>query len=274
MRNDVCRPAGRAAACIGLGLLVALASGPAAAYEPATSKGTRIQDPAQGWDLLWTNVVVSITVIGLIFAVVMAWFLWRYRARGPGEVGSLPKLSPAAVIGWAVIPTFLFMAEDFYLAAKGWALWNQYRDVPADRMEVQLEAGMYSWDYTYTNGVRTQNELVVPAGKPVLLRMTSRDTLHSHFIPDFRVKEDSMPGRVTYLWFYPKQPGEHIVSCAEYCGVMHSYMAGKVIVKEPAEFDRWLATEHAKLQPAAPAVGQGAEPTAEPAAPGAAKSTT
>jgi cytochrome c oxidase subunit 2 len=62
---------------------------------------------------------------------------------------------------------------------------------------------MYSWDYTYPNGVRTQNELKVPAGKPVLLRMTSRDTLHSHYIPDFRVKEDSMPGRVTYLWFYP-----------------------------------------------------------------------
>ncbi|MCK6425211.1 MAG: cytochrome c oxidase subunit II [Burkholderiaceae bacterium] len=268
MRTDDCRPRGRAAAALGLGVPWVLAAAPAAAYEPPTAQGTRIPDPAQGWDVLWANVVVSITVIGLIFAVVMAWFLWRYRARGPGEVGRMPKLSPAAVIGWAVIPTFLFMAEDFYLAAKGWALWNQYRDVPADRMEVKLESGMYSWDYTYENGVRTQNELRVPAGKPVLLRMTSRDTLHSHFIPDFRVKEDSMPGRVTYLWFHPKQPGEHIVSCAEYCGVMHSYMAGKVIVMAPADFDRWLATEHAKL---APAAGQTAE---QPAAPGATKPAT
>jgi heme/copper-type cytochrome/quinol oxidase subunit 2 len=111
-------------------------------------------------------------------------------------------------------------------AANGWVLWNTFRDVPANRIEVKLEAGMYSWDYTYPNGVRTQNELVVPAGKPVVLRMTSRDTLHSHYIPDFRVKEDSMPGRVTYLWFNPTKPGEHIVTCAEYCGVMHGYMAG------------------------------------------------
>jgi cytochrome c oxidase subunit 2 len=127
-------------------------------------------------------------------------------------------------------------------------LWNNYRNVPTDRLEVKLESGMYSWDYTYPNGVRTQNELVVPAGKPILLRMTSRDTLHSHYIPDFRVKEDSMPGRVTYLWFYPKAPGEHVVSCTEFCGVMHSYMTGKVIVRTPDEFKTWYDQEAAKLK--------------------------
>jgi hypothetical protein len=106
---------------------------------------------------------------------------------------------------------------------------------------------MYSWDYTYPNGVRTQNELIVPAGKPVMLRMTSRDTLHSHYIPDFRVKEDSMPGRVTYLWFHPTKPGEHLVTCAEYCGVMHSYMAGRVIVKSADEYAAWMKQEETKL---------------------------
>jgi cytochrome c oxidase subunit 2 len=130
-------------------------------------------------------------------------------------------------------------------------LWNDYRDVPAERMEVRLESGMYSWDYTYANGVKTQNELRVPVGKPVLLRMTSRDTIHSHFIPDFRVKEDSMPGRMTYLWFVAKAPGEHVVTCTEYCGVMHSYMAGKVVALPAAEFKTWLDQEAAKLAPAA-----------------------
>ena len=56
-----------------------------------------------------------------------------------------------------------------------------------------------------------------------------------------------MPGRVTYLWFYPKKPGEHIVSCAEYCGVAHSYMAGKIIVLPEAEFKTWLDQEASKL---------------------------
>jgi cytochrome c oxidase subunit 2 len=176
-----------------------------------------------------------------------AYFIWKYRRRPGNEVGNVPKLSAAAAVAWVVIPTFVFLSDDLYVAANGWQLWNNYREVPADRLEIQLETGMYSFDYTYPNGVRTQNELKVPAGKPVLLRMTSRDTLHNHFIPDFRVKEDSMPGRVTYLWFLPKEVGkEHVVTCASYCGVMHSYMASKIVVLAPEEFRAWYDQEGSK----------------------------
>lgn len=215
----------------------------------ATAAGAAeaIRDPAAGWDRLWYEVLVDITILGVAFALITAWFMLRYRRRNPGEVGRAEKLTAAAAVGWTVVPMFVFMADDFFLAANGWQLWNTYRQVPADRLEVKLESGMYSWDYTYPNGVQTQNVLKVPAGKPVLLRMTSRDTIHSHFIPDFRVKEDSMPGRVTYLWFYPQKPGEHIVTCAEYCGIMHSYMVGKVVVVPEAEFTAWYAQEEKKL---------------------------
>jgi len=234
---------------IGLGaLLLALSWRAAAADYPAAGAAAgAVKDPAAAWDHLWHEVLVDITVIGVIFALVMAYFLIRYRRKaGDPETGSAPKLSPAAAVAWVVIPVFVFLSDDLYIAANGWSLWNTFRDVPAERMEVQLESGMYSWDYTYPNGVRVQNELRVPAGKAVMLRMTSRDTLHSHWIPDFRVKEDSMPGRITYLWFYPDKPGEHIVTCGAYCGVMHSYMAGKVIVLPEAEFKAWLDQEAAR----------------------------
>ncbi len=204
-------------------------------------------DPARGWDRLWATVIFDITILGVVFALVAAYFLWRYRRQSPDQEGSAPRLTRASAIGWALIPAFVFMADDFFLAAKGWQLWNDYRDIPADRLEVHLESGMYSWDYTYPNGVHTQNELRVPAGKPVLLRMTSRDTIHSHFIPDFRVKEDAMPGRVTYLWFHPKEPGEHIVTCAEYCGIMHSYMVGKVVGMAADKFAGWYEQEASRL---------------------------
>lgn len=214
---------------------------------PLAGAAGAIRDPAAGWDRLWFEVLVDITILGVAFALITAWFMLRYRRRNPNEVGRAEKLTAAAAVGWTVIPMFVFMADDFFLAANGWQLWNTYRQVPADRLEVKLESGMYSWDYTYPNGVQTQNVLKVPAGRPVLLRMTSRDTIHSHFIPDFRVKEDSMPGRVTYLWFYPQKPGEHIVTCAEYCGIMHSYMVGKVVVVPEAEFTAWYAQEEKKL---------------------------
>ena len=206
-----------------------------------------INDPSPGWDWVWHEVIIDISVIGIFFSLLTLYFMFKYRRRSKDEEGNPPRLSAPQALAWTLIPVFLIMADDFFLAAQGWDLWNAYRQVPTDRMEIRLESGMYSWDYTYPNGVETQNKLIVPAGKPIMLTMTSRDTLHSHFIPDFRVKEDSMPGRFTYLWFYPQKPGEHLVSCTEYCGIMHSYMVGKVIVKSEEEFNQWYNQEAAKL---------------------------
>lgn len=234
------------------GLSLALFSGLASATDYAddyikTTNSDKIASPGEGWDKLWGEVIFDITIIGVVFALFIVYLLIRYRRRDPDDVGAQPKLSAVAAVGWTVIPIFVFMADDFYLAAKGWSLWNDYRDVPAERFEVKLESGMYSWNYTYPNGVETINELRVAAGTPVLLRMTSRDVIHSHYIPDFRVMEDSMPGRVTYLWFNPKEAGEHLVTCREYCGIMHSYMVGKITVMEPAAFQAWYQQEEGKL---------------------------
>ncbi|MFO1283795.1 MAG: cytochrome c oxidase subunit II [Burkholderiales bacterium] len=221
------------------GLLTALAPLHAAAAEP--------KDPARVWDALWHEYLVDVTVIFVVFAALGAWFMLRYRRRSPDEVGDAAPLSRMAAVGWVVIPVFAFMADDFYLAAKTWQAWNVYRDVPADRLEIKLESAMWRWDFTYPNGVASTNELRVPAGKPVVLRMTSLDVVHSFYLPDFRVKEDSMPGRVTYLWFYPRVPGEHVSTCAEFCGMMHSKMYGKVIVVKPEEFAAWYEDEARKL---------------------------
>jgi cytochrome c oxidase subunit 2 len=241
----------------GIAAMVSASPVLAAKYIP-TSESSYIPDNAAGWEHLWTEVLIDISVLGAIFAVVLALLIWKYRSRPGVEGGGAPQLSTVAAIGWALIPGFLFMADDFYIAANGWQLWNNQRTVPADRLEVSLESGMYSWDYTYANGIHTQNELRVPAGKPVLLRMTSRDTIHDHYIPDFKVKEDSMPGRVTYMWFYPKDPGKHLVVCNEYCGIMHSYMSGQIIVMPPEEYQAWYEQEGAKVKqtPVNDAAGQ------------------
>lgn len=228
-------------------LLAATLPARAAGYGAAEGVASPVKDPAREWDHLWHEVIVDISIIGVLFAIVTAWFVWKSRRRPGNEVGASTPLTPASAVGWVVIPVFVFLSIDLYTAANGWVLWNSYREVPANRLEIKLESGMYSWDYTYPNGVRTQNELIVPAGTPVMLRMTSRDTLHSHYIPDFRVKEDSMPGRITYLWFNPTKPGTHVVTCAEYCGVMHGYMAGQLIVKAPDEYAAWMKNEETRL---------------------------
>ncbi len=207
-----------------------------------------IPDSVEGFKHLWREVMIDITVIGVFFALVTVYFLITYRRKRPGQEGRPVKLSRAAVFGWAIIPVFVFMADDLYLGAQGWSLWNSYRTPPESSYEIQLQSSMWSWKFTYPGGVESYNEMRVPAGKPILVRMTSSDTIHSLFIPDFKVKEDSMPGRITYLWFYPKETGEHLITCAEYCGMMHSSMAGKIIAMEQDKFDSWLASEQAALK--------------------------
>ena len=95
-----------------------------AAAAQATWAENAIKDPAAGWDRLWFEVLVDITVLGVAFALVTAWFILRYRRRNPNEVGRAEKLTAAAAVGWTVIPMFIFMADDFFLAANGWQLWN------------------------------------------------------------------------------------------------------------------------------------------------------
>ncbi len=206
-------------------------------------------DPAASWNHLWRDVLIDLFVIGSVFLAAGLYWVYRYRATRSGQLGDAPKLTKMAAVAFAVIPAFLFMADDFYLAAKGWTVWNEYRNVPRDAVEVKVTGSMWSWMFEYDNGVvttfdpdsKTGDGLVVPVGKAVVLRMTSTDVVHSFFLPEYRVKEDLMPGRVTYLWFKPKAAGETIATCAEYCGNRHSFMWAKVKAVPPAEFETWLA---------------------------------
>jgi cytochrome c oxidase subunit 2 len=213
-----------------------------------------LPDPAAHWDELWHELMMDIYAIGIVFCIIAIYAVFRFTRKEPNQVGTGVKLTPLQQIAWAAIPAFCFMADDFYLAAKGWSLFNDQRRVPANHMEVKLTGEMWGWNYAYPEAcndsgscVEAYNELRVPVGKAILLRMTSSDVVHSHYIPEYRIKEDLMPGRVTYIWFNPTTPGEHVVTCNEYCGAMHSGMVGKVIAMPPAEFDAWLAEEKSSL---------------------------
>jgi len=215
-------------------------------------------DHAPEWDKVWHHLLVDITVIGGIFLIVSIYFLFVYTRKSEKEVGKLKQMSFGNSLAWALIPAFIFLADDFYLAAQGWKLWNDQRRVPEGAYEVQVTGRMWGWDFAYPNGSTSSSDvaydaagtvtgidgdgLVVPQGQPVVLRMSSTDAVHSFFIPEYRIKEDLMPGRITYLWFYPKDTGEFVYTCTEYCGIDHSRMYGKVKVLPQEEFDAWLAS--------------------------------
>jgi len=210
-----------------------MAAAPALAQEEGYER-----DPAAGWDRLWHEIVIDITVIGVIFSLAAIYMVWKYRAKSEDEVGRAPKLSKAAAWGWVLVPASIFMADDFFLSAKGWTLWNDYRRIPDEAQEIRVYAYQWYWEFDYGDGIYAE-ELVVPKGQPVVLRMTSEDVIHSLYIPEFRVKEDVMPGRVTYVWFNPTKTGEYVHTCTEYCGTAHAEMYANVRVVEQAEYDEW-----------------------------------
>jgi cytochrome c oxidase subunit 2 len=210
-------------------------------HSAAADAATRgYNNHSEGWNILWHHVLLDLVILGGIFAAITVWFLLAYGRKSPDQEGNGPSLSVGESLAWGMIPAFLFMADDFYLAAQGWKLWNDQRTVPEDAIEVSGLAGMYFWEFTYENGTVGDQEIVAPVGQPIVIRSTSEDVVHSLFVPDFRIKEDVMPGRVTFIWFAGEEPGDHVFTCAEYCGMGHSNMYGKVRILPQAEFDQWL----------------------------------
>jgi len=216
---------------------ILISATPVLAYEGHGGGGQ--VDPRVGWNHLWHELMIDIWSIGIVFSIVAIVMLFKGASSDPEAQGGGIRLSAAQSMGWAFIPAFIFAADDFYLAAKGWALWNVYRDVPENAYEVQVNATSWQWSFTYENG-REEDVLTVPAERPVVLRMTSDDVIHSFFLPHYRVKEDVMPGRKTYLWFLPHTGDDELVTCTEFCGEGHSNMYTKVVAMNPSDFSNWL----------------------------------
>src|SRR5262249_11440449 len=111
---------------------------------------------------------------------------------------------------------------------------------PAESIEVYVSAKQWMWRFAYPEGATSIAVLYVPAGRPVKLIMTSRDVIHSFFVPDFRVKKDVVPGHYTTLWFEAKKPAAHEILCAEYCGTARSMMRAQVTALRPADYGRFI----------------------------------
>jgi cytochrome c oxidase subunit 2 len=108
-------------------------------------------------------------------------------------------------------------------------------------MEITGVGKQWMWKFQHPTGRSEINDLHVPLGQPIKVRLISEDVIHSLYIPAFRVKQDVLPGRYTTLWFTATRTGKSHLFCAEYCGADHSKMRGTVHVLEPADYQAWLA---------------------------------
>nr|WP_211175844.1 cytochrome c oxidase subunit II [Brasilonema sp. UFV-L1] len=105
---------------------------------------------------------------------------------------------------------------------------------------VNVTGLQYAWIFTYPETGVVSGELHVPIGREVQLDMTANDVIHAFWVPEFRLKQDVMPGRQSAIRFTPSKEGEYALICAELCGPYHGAMRTQVFVQKPEEFDEWM----------------------------------
>ncbi len=174
----------------------------------------------------------ALTAISVFFALVIflpiIFFSVKYR-RGSSADRSNPKSGSLLIeSGWMVL--FAWNALPYFRIERR----------PANAIEVQVVGKQWMWKLQHAEGKREINELHVPVNSTVATTMTSQDVIHSFFVPAFRVKQDVVPGKYTGVWFKATRTGEYHIFCAQYCGTQHSRMIGRVVVMEPAAYERWL----------------------------------
>jgi cytochrome c oxidase subunit II len=193
--------------------------------------------------------IIALSLFFLVLVTgLMIYFAVHYnRKRHP--LASQIEGNTTLEIAWTVIPLVLVMSM-FYLGFKG---FHVMRHPPGDAMTVRVTGRQWQWSFRYENG-KESVRLFVPVGRPIKLTMTSADVIHDFYIPAFRIKEDVLPGRETYLWFKPQTTGPADVFCSQYCGLQHAYMMSEVVVLPPVEFATWYAAPAETLKGSGAAV--------------------
>ncbi len=183
--------------------------------------------------LFFCAVTVFFTV-GIFIAV--AILAVKYRRRADDEIPVATHTGMLLEVVWTVIPFGITMI----MFGWGASLYFKESRPPDNAMKMYVVGKQWMWKIEHPEGQREINELHIPVGRPIVLTMTSEDVIHSFFIPDFRTKQDVVPGRYSMIWFTPTKVGKYHIFCAEYCGTRHSQMTGWVYVMEPEKYQEWL----------------------------------
>jgi cytochrome c oxidase subunit 2 len=202
--------------------------------------------------------ITGITAI-LVFAVMLA-FLVMYRDR-PGRRARYTHGNTTLEIVWTVVPSLILVILTF-LSAPAWSRIKMQAP-PASDFVLDVTAKQFNWQVTYPGGdgkfgtpddKTLLDEMHVPVNKVVHVKLKSQDVIHSFFVPQFRMKQDAVPGREIVQWFEASKPGKYELPCAELCGFGHSGMKGWIYVHTADDYKKWAAENlTAEAAPAAPA---------------------
>ncbi len=229
----------------------------------------RATEAASNWGSIDDTLFLTLLVTGVFFVAItlfMALALIRYRHRKGARAHYEPE--NRTLEWWLIGVTTAAIAG---LLAPGLVVYNDFVRVPENAYELEVVGQQWQWAFRLPGadgqlgtssvewisaanplGVNPEdassqddvivrgNEVHLPVGLPVKVLQRSKDVLHNFYIPQIRSKMDMVPGLVSYFWFTPKVAGSYEILCAEFCGLGHYNMRGRMIVEAPEAFEQWL----------------------------------
>lgn len=175
--------------------------------------------------------VVAFEVVLIFVFSLPLWASAKYQLPSSDEAVSVEVV--AEQFAWNI----RYPGADGKFGRKSAALMSMNNPIGLDREDPAAQ-----------DDIVASNELVVPSGKPVLVNLTSKDVIHSFFLPVLRVKQDAIPGQAVKVWFQATDNGDFEIACAQLCGAAHYRMMGKLLIRSPEDFDSWLKERGAAAQ--------------------------
>jgi len=208
--------------------------------EAASTFALNVDNVFYGYMFFSWVVLTGITYFLVKFAII-------YKRKSPEQKASAQITHNTKLeIIWTVIPTIIF----FLLFTWGYVDYIDMVVIPENSTEIKITGEKWSWEFKYPGGAK-EDILVVPVNQPIRLLMTSRDVIHSFYIPAFRIKKDVLPNMYTTLWFEATKKGEFNIFCTEFCGTSHSNMITKVRVVDYPEYKKWVDSKSMPVDPLA-----------------------
>jgi cytochrome c oxidase subunit 2 len=225
---------------LGLALGACATDAPLDTLDPKGPQAQTIQD-------LVIPVFAIAAIVFVLVEVGVLVLVWKYRRRDDDD-GSLPPQvhgNTKLELGWTILPALLLAG----VGAASVLTLLDLDETPKDAQEVTVIGQQWWWEYRYDvdsdgkDDIVTANDLVIPAGEPVTLTITSRDVIHSFWIPALNGKRDAVPGRTAPLSIEADHPGVYRGQCTEFCGLSHAYMRMRVVALSPADYAAWAANQ-------------------------------
>ncbi len=189
-------------------------------------------------------------VIALLFALIVGFMLYSIvifrRKKGDTEDGEHIEGNTPLEVLWTVVPLGVVL----YFSFLGAQVLGDVERIDPQALEVDVIGSQWAWRFEYPDSKVVSTTLVLPVDQQAVLNLSSKDVIHSFWVPEFRVKQDVLPGdenMIRNLRITPTETGDFTVRCAELCGTQHAYMNAPVIVVDETEFTSWLEEQAAAI---------------------------